>query len=114
MQHTEGTQSGRIELRVTPQEIVLLMRAAAIEHLDMTSFIMRAALPAAQEVVERTEHIPSSERDMQKTQQDTEDNKKRTGADLVAFFRNSPLAEVALELERELERDRAASRTTDF
>jgi len=29
----------------------------------MTSFVMRAALPAAQEVVERTEHIKLSERD---------------------------------------------------
>ena len=60
---TEGTRSDRIELRATPQEKALLMRAAAIEHLDMTSFVMRAAVPAAQEVVERTEHIKLSERD---------------------------------------------------
>src|SRR5579859_8023133 len=26
---------------------------------------------------------------------------KRTGADLIAFFRNSPLTEIALELERD-------------
>jgi uncharacterized protein (DUF1778 family) len=62
MQHTEDTQSGHIELHATPQEIVLLMRAAAIEHLDVTSFVMRAAGRAAQEVVERTEHIKLSER----------------------------------------------------
>ena len=59
----ESTRSDRIELRATPQEKALLMRAAAIEHLDMTSFVMRAAVPAAQEVVERTEHIKLSERD---------------------------------------------------
>jgi uncharacterized protein (DUF1778 family) len=65
MQHreTEGTRSDRIELRATPQEKALLMRAAAMEHLDMTSFVMRAAVPAAQEVIERTEHIKLSERD---------------------------------------------------
>ena len=64
MQHMEtgGTRSDRIELRATPQEKALLMRAAAIEHLDMTSFVMRAAVPAAQEVVERAEHIKLSER----------------------------------------------------
>jgi len=65
MQHreTESTRSDRIELRATPYEKALLMRAAAIEHLDMTSFVMRTAVPAAQEVVERTEHIRLSERD---------------------------------------------------
>lgn len=116
MQHmeTEGTRSDCIELCLTPQEKALLMRAAAIEHLDIASFVMRAALPVAQEIVERTENIPSSEHDVQKTQQSTDEEKKRTGEDLIAFFRNSPLADVALELERELERDRAASRITDI
>ena len=60
---TEGTRSDRIELRATPQEKALLMRAAAIEHLDMTSFVMRTVVPAAQEVIARTEHIKLSERD---------------------------------------------------
>jgi uncharacterized protein (DUF1778 family) len=65
MQHmeSEGSRSDRIELRATSHEKALLMRAAAIEHLDMTSFVMRAAVPAAQEVIERTEHITLSERD---------------------------------------------------
>jgi uncharacterized protein (DUF1778 family) len=64
MQHVEaeGPRSDRIELRATPHEKALLMRAAAIEHLDMTSFVMRTALPAAQEVIERREHIKLSER----------------------------------------------------
>src|SRR6516162_2950873 len=44
----------------------------------------------------------------------TGDNLKRTGADLIAFFRNSPLADVAFELERELERDKETSRTITF
>ena len=52
----EDTRSDRIELRVTPEEKALLLRAAEIAHLDMTSFVMRAAVPAAQEVFEPTEH----------------------------------------------------------
>jgi len=113
MQYME-TEGDYIELRTTQQEKALLMRAAALSHLDMASFVTRAVLTAAQEVIERTDHIPSSERDMQETQQATDEKKKRTGEDLIEFFRNSPLADVALELERELERDRAASRLTDL
>ena len=60
---TESGRSDRIELRATPHEKALLARAAAIEHLDLTSFVMRAAVPAAREVVERTEQIELSERD---------------------------------------------------
>ncbi len=59
----KSARSDRIQLLVTPQEKALLMRAAAIEQLDMTSFIMRVALEAAQEVVKREEHIILSERD---------------------------------------------------
>ncbi len=106
MQHreTEGMRNGRIELFATPEEKALLLRAAAIEHLDMTSFVMRAAVPVAQEIVGRTEH------DTQKMQQATDDNSQNTGKDLIAFFRNSPLADVAVELER----DKATSRTITF
>jgi antitoxin VapB len=42
------------------------------------------------------------------------DEQENTGEDLIAFFRNSPLADVALELETELERDKATSRTIIF
>lgn len=60
---SESTRSNRIELRATPQEKSLLTRAAALEHLDLTSFIMRSVVPTAQEVVQRTEQIKLSERD---------------------------------------------------
>jgi uncharacterized protein (DUF1778 family) len=58
-----ATRDARIELRTTREEKRLLARAAAHERLDVTSFIMRSALPAAREVVERTERIVLSERD---------------------------------------------------
>ena len=60
---TESSRSDRIELRATPHEKALLARAAAMEHLDVTSFVLRAAVPVAREIVERTERVVLSERD---------------------------------------------------
>jgi uncharacterized protein (DUF1778 family) len=56
-------RAARIELRTTEEEKRLLARAAAHERLDVTSFIMRSALPAAREVLDRSERIVLSERD---------------------------------------------------
>ena len=53
----------RIELRATPEEKRLLSQAAAYQRLDVTGFIMRAALPAAREAVEQAERIVLTERD---------------------------------------------------
>jgi uncharacterized protein (DUF1778 family) len=60
---TDTGRSDRIELRTTPQEKALLARAAALEHLDLTSFVLRAAVPTAREVVARIEQVTLSERD---------------------------------------------------
>lgn len=43
-------------------------------------------------------------------EQATGDKLQNTGKDLIEFFRNSPLADVAVELER----DKATSRTISF
>lgn len=61
-----AARSDRIELRATHEEKRLLTTAAAYERLDVTSFILRNALPAAREVVERHERIVLSERDTQR------------------------------------------------
>lgn len=63
IQGAEVPRSERMELRATPDEKVLLTRAAAMEHLDVTSFVLRTALPVAREVVERSEQVMLSERD---------------------------------------------------
>lgn len=47
------TRSARVELRMTPEEKELLAAAAAREHLDVTSFVLRQVLPAAEEVLGR-------------------------------------------------------------
>ncbi len=56
-------RDNRIELRTTKEEKRLLAGAAACERLDVTTFILRTALPAAREVVDRAERIVLSERD---------------------------------------------------
>lgn len=58
-----AAREDRIELRATNEEKRLLARAAAYERLDLTSFVMRCALPAAREVVDRAERIVLTERD---------------------------------------------------
>ena len=55
--------SGRIELRIDAVAKAKLARAAALQHVDLTAFILRAALPAADTVIERAERIILSERD---------------------------------------------------
>ena len=53
----------RIELRASREEKRILAAAAAYERLDLTTFVMRMALPAAEEVVARHERIRLSARD---------------------------------------------------
>ncbi|MGO9985302.1 MAG: DUF1778 domain-containing protein [Rhodomicrobium sp.] len=57
MPRSTATRNGRLELRATEEEKRLLAAAAAYERLDVTSFIMRQVLPAAQEIVGRNERI---------------------------------------------------------
>jgi uncharacterized protein (DUF1778 family) len=63
MAQMQSNRDDRIELRTTRDEKRLLTAAAAHERLDVTSFIMRAVLPTARNVVENAERISLSERD---------------------------------------------------
>jgi uncharacterized protein (DUF1778 family) len=60
---TRTTESGRIELRIKPEDKALLTRAAAIERLDLTGFILRTVLPAAEKIIGKAERVELSERD---------------------------------------------------
>ena len=53
----------RIELRASREQKRLLSAAAAYERLDLTSFVMRTALPTAEEIVARHERISLTARD---------------------------------------------------
>ena len=57
------TRDDRIELRASREEKRVLAAAAAYERLDLTSFVMRSALPAAEAIVARHERIMLSARD---------------------------------------------------
>ena len=57
------TESGRIELRIKPEEKALLSRAAALRREDLTGFILRTVLPAAERIIEQSERVELSERD---------------------------------------------------
>jgi uncharacterized protein (DUF1778 family) len=58
---TEG--NNRVELRVKPDEKTLLARAAELQHMDLTGFILSRLLPEARAVVERAERLALSGRD---------------------------------------------------
>ena len=59
----QTTEGNRIELRIKAEEKALLARAAALEHLDLTGFILRTVLPEARAVIDRAERLALSERD---------------------------------------------------
>jgi uncharacterized protein (DUF1778 family) len=55
--------NGRIELRLRPEDKAVLTRAATLERLDLTGYILRTVLPQAAAVIAREEHVQLSERD---------------------------------------------------
>ncbi len=55
--------SARVEIRIDAAAKAKLARAAALEHIDLTAFILRAALPAAQSVIDHAERVQLTERD---------------------------------------------------
>jgi uncharacterized protein (DUF1778 family) len=57
------TDSGRIELRLRPEDKATLTRAAALKRLDLTGYILRNVLPQAQADISEAERIVLSERD---------------------------------------------------
>jgi uncharacterized protein (DUF1778 family) len=55
--------NNRMSLRIRPDDKITIMRASAISQTDMTDFIVRTAVRAAQEVIDKAEHVALSERD---------------------------------------------------
>jgi uncharacterized protein (DUF1778 family) len=88
MTATGANRQERIELRATKEEKELLTAAAAHERLDVTNFIMRNALPAAREVVDRAERIVLSERDTRRVLELLENPPKPTAALMAAARRH--------------------------
>jgi uncharacterized protein (DUF1778 family) len=55
--------NSRMSLRIRPQEKALLMRAVALDHTDLTDFVIRHAVQAAKAVIEEADHVQLSGRD---------------------------------------------------
>jgi uncharacterized protein (DUF1778 family) len=58
-----AVENNRYAMRIAANEKSRLMRAAALQKTDLKNFILRSALDAADEVIERAEIIRLSERD---------------------------------------------------
>ena len=55
--------NSRMSLRIPAGEKALLLRAAALRHTDLTSFVRQHSLNAARAVIEEGEHLGLSGRD---------------------------------------------------
>lgn len=53
----------RISLRIASKEKSLLMRAAALQHTNLTEFVIRTVVSAAREVIDQSERMQLTERD---------------------------------------------------
>jgi uncharacterized protein (DUF1778 family) len=52
-----------MSLRIRPEEKALLLRAVALDHTDLTDFVVRHAVRAAKAVVEEADRVQLSGRD---------------------------------------------------
>jgi len=57
------SDSGRIELRLRPEDKATLTRAATLKRLDLTGYILRHVLPQAKADISEAERLKLSERD---------------------------------------------------
>ena len=63
MPRTAVENNSRMALRIRPADKAKLIRASALEHTDLTDFILRNVLRAADAVIEQAERVVLSERD---------------------------------------------------
>jgi uncharacterized protein (DUF1778 family) len=55
--------NSRMSLRIRAEEKALLLRAVALNHTDLTDFVIRHAVRAAKAVIEEADHVQLSARD---------------------------------------------------
>lgn len=63
MPRTAVGDNNRVSLRIRPSDKATIMRASALARTDMTAFIVRTAVQAAQDLIEREERMALSGRD---------------------------------------------------
>jgi len=55
--------NSRLSLRIRSEEKALLLRAVALNHTDLTDFVLRHALLAAKAVIKKEDRVQLSRRD---------------------------------------------------
>ena len=53
----------RVSLRIASDDKLLLMRAAALQHTNLTDFVVRNVVPVAQKIIDEGERLSLTERD---------------------------------------------------
>ena len=53
----------RMSLRIASEEKLLLMRAAALQHTNLTEFVIRNVVAAARKVIDENDRLELTERD---------------------------------------------------
>lgn len=53
----------RVSLRIQPRDKATILRGSALAETDLTDFIVRTAVQAAQELIDKSERITLSKRD---------------------------------------------------
>ena len=81
--------SSRMSLRIRAEEKTLLLRAVALQHTDLTDFVLQHALRAAKSVIEEAEQVQLSERDSLRVL-DLLENPPAPNARLLAAARGLP------------------------
>jgi uncharacterized protein (DUF1778 family) len=79
----------RFTMEIPPMEKARLVRAASLERTTLKDFMLRNALNAAEQVIDRAERITLSERDTRKVL-DLLDNPREPNARLVAALKTMP------------------------
>jgi uncharacterized protein (DUF1778 family) len=83
--------NSRVALRIHPSAKARIMRAATLEHTDLTDFILRNVLRAADAVIDQSERLTLSERDSLRVL-DLLENPPPPNARLMAAARALPAA----------------------
>ena len=81
--------NNRMSLRIRAEEKALLLRAAALSHMDLTDFVLHQALHAAKAVIEEADHVQLSGRDSLRVL-DLLENPPAPNAKLLAVARALP------------------------
>ncbi|MDQ2775955.1 MAG: DUF1778 domain-containing protein [Acidobacteriota bacterium] len=56
-------ENNRMSLRIRPRDKATIMRASVLAETDITDFMVRTAVAAAQQLIERSERVTLSARD---------------------------------------------------